>query len=78
MPEVPFEVVQEAPQVHDPVDGHGANSQFGPVRPTLEPSGQGLTSLVHPFPPPEGQGLKAQPFAESRPTNEPSGQVLTS
>jgi hypothetical protein len=34
--------------------GHGANSQLGPVRPTLLPSGQIFASIVHWVSPPGG------------------------
>ena len=35
-------------------DGHGANSQLGPERPTAEPSGQIFASIVHATPPLRG------------------------
>jgi hypothetical protein len=33
--------------------GQGANEQFGPVRPTAEPSGQIFASVVHAWEPPD-------------------------
>jgi len=52
---------QVGPRITDPrtpelagvvVVGQGVNSQFGPVRPTAEPSGQIFASIVQAFPPP--------------------------
>ena len=34
--------------------GHGANSQFGPTLPTLDPSGHTFASIVHALVVPEG------------------------
>lgn len=61
------------------VSGHGANSQSGPCRPTVEPSGQTFASLVHPAGAgaASGHGANSQ-FGPCRPTAEPSGQIFAS
>lgn len=62
-------------------DGHGANSQFGPVLATVLPSGQIFASFVHAFTggpaSADGQGSKAQ-LGGLRETKLPSGHSLTS
>lgn len=47
---VPLKTDHRNDDIDEVVPGHGANSQFGPSRPTADPSGQSMASAVHTVP----------------------------
>ncbi len=59
--------------LHVPIQGHGANSQLGPERPTADPSGQSFASKVHPC----GSNILTGFFATKYPITSPKNRQIS-
>ncbi|MFA6408088.1 MAG: hypothetical protein WCW36_01250 [Candidatus Paceibacterota bacterium] len=68
LPAVVVAVAVAVPVFVAVVVGHGANSQFGPTRPTVEPSRQNFASVVHATPPLRG-GASRDRITQSAPAS---------